>query len=291
VSGTATNTTGNVDAVVVKYSHNGNYQWIKTVHKGVLDHTVDCDIDNTNGDVYLLQNAFVNTDKIYVTRFNAAGDLKWTKVYSANDTISTATIGKNIHVDPNPGGGGCEIYVAGQREVYGSDPHGHVDGLNIIAFKYNRSGVRTVFYSPGLAGSIAPLISNTKSVYYSNYQGHPNLFIIGDGDYSNPTPGTYGWKLISFNINSTARMQSDAEMTSAVQNLKLYPNPASENVTLIADDQMETIQLYNTSGQLVKEIKGSTEYASFSVDDLPNGYYVVKVISKTVVSFTSLVVN
>lgn len=60
----------------------------------------------------------------------------------------------------------------------------------------------------------------------------------------------------------------------------IYPNPASESVT-VAGENMSEIRMYNTVGKMVARYKVSSETKySFSVEQLPAGLYCVTVIDR-----------
>lgn len=54
----------------------------------------------------------------------------------------------------------------------------------------------------------------------------------------------------------------------------LFPNPANLSFRIVGDNA-KTIEIYSTSGYLIKKIK-SSEGGDFSIEDLPSGLYIVK---------------
>lgn len=298
VCGTITRNSGNVDATLIKYSPGGTLVWQKFVNKGNQDAFVDCAIDNSNGDVYLLQNAFTNLSKIFVTRFNASGIQQWSKGYASSDTTGQGTIGYCIHADPNPGGNGCEIYVTGQREDYGGDGHGHTNGYNDLAFKYNRSGVRSVFYYGDVGsgpGGLAPYRAIKKSVYYQFSSGAPRLIMIGDGDYTALYPGMYGWTLMLWDISSTARFANEVinnpASTPNSVNLRLWPNPANDHFILNADEEIQEVKIFNPQGQPVRIQPCHGFELEINVQELSKGMYIVRSLIGNQPYYTRLIVR
>lgn len=75
--------------------------------------------------------------------------------------------------------------------------------------------------------------------------------------------------------NKTSSLgNQDFELTSTVT---LHPNPAKASFEL--SSATETVEVYNLAGQKVKTFKGSFQSGhTFSVDDLTNGVYLVKLI-------------
>ncbi|MDP5091820.1 MAG: T9SS type A sorting domain-containing protein, partial [Polaribacter sp.] len=53
----------------------------------------------------------------------------------------------------------------------------------------------------------------------------------------------------------------------------LYPNPASNNLTVITEQEIKTIEIYNIQGQKVK----TSNQKQINVSDLAKGIYLVKI--------------
>jgi hypothetical protein len=63
--------------------------------------------------------------------------------------------------------------------------------------------------------------------------------------------------------------------------LSLFPNPAKDSLTfqLSSIQKNENLQIYNTEGELVKEFIMTTVIQKISINNLPNGAYLVKIKS------------
>ena len=62
-----------------------------------------------------------------------------------------------------------------------------------------------------------------------------------------------------------------------VAKIALYPNPSTG--TFFINTNAEQVSIYNTTGQLVKEFKGTFDAAySYSIDELTTGIYLVKIL-------------
>lgn len=57
----------------------------------------------------------------------------------------------------------------------------------------------------------------------------------------------------------------------------LFPNPATENITITLNKQIENerIQIYSAVGQLMKEVKASQK-VKINISDMPNGLYFIR---------------
>ena len=73
------------------------------------------------------------------------------------------------------------------------------------------------------------------------------------------------------------------EETDSYANIQLFPNPASNDITINSDKEFETIEIYNPLSQLVYSAKvNETKSLSISVSGLSNGIYFIKVDNREV---------
>jgi hypothetical protein len=65
--------------------------------------------------------------------------------------------------------------------------------------------------------------------------------------------------------------------------IDIYPNPANDIIQISANEFIERIEIVNLLGNVVKEInpKGLTKEADISVEDLPEGVYMLIIESKS----------
>ena len=68
--------------------------------------------------------------------------------------------------------------------------------------------------------------------------------------------------------------------------VSISPNPASDNVSVSASEDIETVEVYNISGVKVLSLDGCGTELNFNVSAFAHGYYIVKV--DTVTTSTSL---
>jgi hypothetical protein len=57
----------------------------------------------------------------------------------------------------------------------------------------------------------------------------------------------------------------------------LYPNPASESITLLTEDQPEQVNVINLAGQIVMQISNTEDLETVDVSNLPAGSYIVAI--------------
>ena len=57
------------------------------------------------------------------------------------------------------------------------------------------------------------------------------------------------------------------------EQITIYPNPAKESITLNVE---EDVFIFNTLGQIIKQVNNTKGTVTISVADLPNGTYYIK---------------
>jgi hypothetical protein len=62
--------------------------------------------------------------------------------------------------------------------------------------------------------------------------------------------------------------------------VKMFPNPSSETVTITAKNAMESVSIYSLIGQEIKQFHPNADSVVLDIADLQAGVYVVKVIAQ-----------
>ncbi|MBO4542948.1 MAG: T9SS type A sorting domain-containing protein [Bacteroidales bacterium] len=73
---------------------------------------------------------------------------------------------------------------------------------------------------------------------------------------------------------STVDVKDVDEVNTAI---KIYPNPAKDQITIIGLEKVEDIQLINTIGQIVKQYNNVNEAITISITDLSQGIYFLRI--------------
>lgn len=66
----------------------------------------------------------------------------------------------------------------------------------------------------------------------------------------------------------------DASVAELTKQLEIFPNPASDFISLIGPNTTRSISIYNSSGQLIRTILPTTE--KIFISDLTSGWYIVR---------------
>ena len=59
----------------------------------------------------------------------------------------------------------------------------------------------------------------------------------------------------------------------------IYPNPAQNDITVMADVELTYVSIYNLAGQQMDEINQIFQSTNLNVNQLPNGMYFIKAIT------------
>lgn len=63
---------------------------------------------------------------------------------------------------------------------------------------------------------------------------------------------------------------------NALLNVSLYPNPATNFITVSADDTLEKVSVYTILGKTVKTISVNNSSIHIDISDLNSGMYLIK---------------
>ncbi|SHJ14688.1 endonuclease [Flavobacterium terrae] len=117
-------------------------------------------------------------------------------------------------------------------------------------------------------------------------QGNRNPFI--DNPYLatviwGGTPAQNRWPSVFLSTNEFV----------ALERSSVYPNPSNTNsVNLYSEVNIEEIQIINLNGQLIQIIKNSeTDKKSITVNNLPQGFYLLKLRSGNAISTKKVIIN
>lgn len=64
------------------------------------------------------------------------------------------------------------------------------------------------------------------------------------------------------------------------QQINVFPNPASDFISVNNDDNVKTIVVYNIVGRKVKQFEIEHSGAQYDIKDLPDGLYSVHLVGK-----------
>ncbi len=96
---------------------------------------------------------------------------------------------------------------------------------------------------------------------------------------ASPNVNFYRLKQVDIDNKVTYSNIIKIDLSNALNNISVYPNPAHDKVTIAGLSGNITLQLYNSTGQLVKEQKNAVQQPALNISNLPNGVYQLIIIS------------
>lgn len=125
--------------------------------------------------------------------------------------------------------------------------------------------------SPSTCKSTVLAVGKTFDAH--NFQGNYIRALLVN-EYGETCTQPFGFDIIPGSVEGNR-----ADAASAV---KVYPNPATDYVTVEAGAEIETVMIYNVVGQCVKVVDGAnSKKLSIDVSTLAQGHYVVAVSTST----------
>ena len=145
-----------------------------------------------------------------------------------------------------------------------------INGQNCRKWSFGYYGGDTNIYFPGMIEWIEG-IGCTKGLIYD-----AELLIVTGGNWNgNLRCYEYDGELVYHNSDWNDGCENHLLGIGTVdkESLLLYPNPAKESITLEA---MEDIFIYNSLGQMVRQIPNPKGETIISISELPSGIYYFK---------------
>lgn len=146
---------------------------------------------------------------------------------------------------------------------------------NLIEFEDNFDDTENYSFSYCLSSG-----SYCVSIFDSGNNGLAPTFFFDPGNYRLEVAGQEIFN--GDGIGEEYTYCFDVDAPSSIRNVNaidfaLYPNPASNGFTIAAENQMESIQVYDVLGHLVYQESPGTTKAYINTVDWSRGMYVVKV--------------
>lgn len=130
-----------------------------------------------------------------------------------------------------------------------------------------------------------------KEVLYQNWNASGGNWVDSDKEFYTTNPdGTISQVISTSWIPATSMWENQTRITftygltsigqqlAGAEQLKVFPNPFRDEITIDFNNSKEfSIQIYNSSGQLVKAIEKGLPFSSINLASLKNGVYMLKV--------------
>ena len=87
------------------------------------------------------------------------------------------------------------------------------------------------------------------------------------------------------NIQQSADCGSTGIDDDYANKIAIFPNPVTDILNITSSETISEIKIVNTLGQVVKRIEVNSDNAVCDVENLPNGFYVVRIYNEDTKSF------
>ncbi len=205
-------------------------------------------VSSTGNSIYYLTRSDNGTGgggyAIVTLKYNSNGDSQWVKVYNGGGIPATVNFPGDIKLDKND-----DIYICGSGYF-------QTTGSDFVTIKYTPTGFQhwIAIYSG--------IITN-GSDGASNLMIDTNMYVYVTGSSRKVTNNEYSAVTIKYNqpVGITVQNNKYPQKYVLLQN---YPNPFN-SITIITYELTKTseikLQLFNISGQIIREITNSKQEA------------------------------
>ena len=122
-----------------------------------------------------------------------------------------------------------------------------------------------------VVGSAFHASGSTQSIYFTSTLNAGDYYLQ---IYAVPDANSY---LAPYNFTLTqTTINSVIDLSKKLDNILIYPNPATDNLTIVAPQKSE-IEILNIEGQIIKDISATENQTAIDISDFANGVYVVEV--------------
>jgi hypothetical protein len=288
---------GSSDFFILKLDSTGAFLWADVMGGTYADAAYSIAIDNdASGNVYFtggfggtvdfdpgpgtfnLIATPANRADIFICKLDTGGHFIWVKQIAGSENEIGYAIAldkdKNIYttghfdfiVDFDPGAGMFHLLSAGFYDLF--------------VLKLDSAGnfmwVKTTG-GPGYEGGLSILLNPSGNVYVSGYFGSmtvPFDAVIATNTYNADTYQDIFIAKIDHLFAGIENLNSDNGMY-------LFPNPSTSEVTISFGKTIHCkVQLSNTIGEVLEEIKTNSSTLSFNLADRPKGIYFITAIDE-----------
>lgn len=226
---------------------------------------------NDDGSIFLLGSFLLEGDSDYHTlvKLNSDGSLDSTFMNNAGPTDSTGAFSSVTAIAPTEDGGYLVGGIFNEYQGYERNGIAKIDQYGTLEPNYfNGEGIDSAFIGN-------PYISEILPSAFGGYYVVGN-FRSWDGQPSQPIIRLHGMYV------------GLEEHGQEIQELKVFPNPASEKISFYgtANEEPEEVLLIDIQGKSTKAKINNTGFNSYEIDisDLQSGMYFLKLLSDGEVS-------
>jgi|GEM_PF-4492455 len=259
----------NTNIYLVRLDNEGNEIWTFEIggNNGDFIESI-CEADN--GDILISAQSYSDdidnldtfgSSDIIVASLTSMGEIKWIKSYGDEGL----DLRSRIAATPNG-----NLYLLFTRGELGINEPGSTDNIglsNMRLLEINSTG--SIINQEEFGGSSQDLVS--ELIVKDNVLTIIANTVSRDGDIGNNYGSYDGW------ISQYKIMTSSISENIPSLNVKIFPNPFIDNVTIDSESIILRFELYDSLGKLIQNVNNPNQrQITINTDDLSNGIYHIK---------------
>lgn len=287
---TSLTSSGMRDCYVLKFDSNGNFIWVKSIGGGLQDSGNDIvidangnplvtgqfqytvDFDPGTGTTNLVSSGILDA---FILKLDAAGNFDWAKSYGGTSLENSKSI--SLDTDGN-------IYTTGNfYETADFDPGTGTSNFTATAtssdlfiLKLNPTGDYIWAGEIGELGDdigYSITVDDACNIYSTGIYYDTADFDPGAGTNILTNNGT--GQMYALKLSCTLISSEIANNNFHTSPLLLYPNPATSEITIDYEENIDQISILDITGKIVKSISSATK--TINISDLISGTYYIKI--------------
>lgn len=288
------------DIFISKLSSSGNFVWAKQIG-GPGNETANSIAADASGNVYttgsfdlsadfdpgasVFSMNTVGADDIFISKLNQSGLFSFAKgigstgfdygrgVFISNSGNVLTTGEFSGSADFDPGISTNSLTAMGSTDIYISqlDGNGNYIAANAIGATSTSAAGNCITYDGTANIYLTGLFSGTTD--FDPNSGVVNLVALGTQA-----------DVFVLKLNNMGTGINEANFEAKVN---IYPNPVTSVLNIATEETIEKVEIYNLTGALVKEETS----VSFSVEQLPAGFYIIQIKTSMGIGITRFLKN
>lgn len=120
----------------------------------------------------------------------------------------------------------------------------------------------------------------------------PTVVYNSSGDYDVTLIVNRGWQIDTLTIDNAIHVESGVGISqNIIFDVSIYPNPASDRLSIKTDHLIENVEIYTAYGQLVHRLETKNRNVNLNVSGLDPGLYLIKLQMEHGIATKSIVIK